>query len=217
MAAALRRLRIGDGDVVALYMPMTPEIVIALFAIGRIGAIVLPLFSGYGPDALASRLNSAGAKVLFTADGFYRRGQVVAMKEVADQAATQAPSLERVIVLRRTGATAPWTEGRDLWWHDVMQHERMSHELTGESAFADREGAIGVMDAEDPLMIIYTSGTTGQPKGALHTHCGFPVKAAQDLAHCFDLKSSDTIYWVTDMGWMMGPWSGGARRHDAPV
>ena len=204
MAAALRRLGIGAGDVVALYMPMTPEIVIALFAIGRIGAIVLPLFSGYGPDAVASRLNSAGAKALFTADGFYRRGQVVAMKEAADQAGAGAPSLERMIVLRRTGMAVPWTHGRDLWWDEVMSHEMISHDVTPESAV--REGAIKVMDAEDPLMIIYTSGTTGQPKGALHTHCGFPVKAAQDLAHCFDLKASDTIYWVTDMGWMMGPW-----------
>jgi acetyl-CoA synthetase len=203
LGGALRRLGIGKGDVVALYMPMTPEIVIALFAIGRIGAIVLPLFSGYGPDAVASRLNSAGAKALFTADGFYRRGQVMAMKEAADQAAAQAASLERMIVLRRTGISVPWTSGRDVWWHDLMPQQGSSDRSEREGS---RDGAMEMTEAEDPLMIIYTSGTTGQPKGALHTHCGFPIKAAQDLAHCFDLKPSDTIYWVSDMGWMMGPW-----------
>jgi len=201
LARALRGLGIGKGDVVALFMPMTPEIVIALFAIGRIGAIVLPLFSGYGPEAVASRMNSAGAKALFTADEFYRRGQIVAIKPVADQAAAQTPTLTQMIVLRRTGAAVPWTAGRDHWWHDLM-----AQDATEEIGPAMPPDPPEIMEAEDPLMIIYTSGTSGQPKGALHAHCGFPVKAAQDLAHCFDVKPADTVYWVTDMGWMMGPW-----------
>lgn len=195
MAAALRMLGIQRGDVVALFLPMVPEIVIALFAIARIGGIILPLFSGYGAEAVSERLVAAGAKVLFTADGFYRRGQVVPTKEVADQAVAQTPALESVIVLRRTGTSIPWNPRRDHWWHEL-------------AAIKSTEGTESTerTEAEDPVMLIYTSGTTGRPKGAVHTHCGFPLKAAQDLAHCFDVRPADTVYWVTDMGWMMGPW-----------
>lgn len=193
MAAALRRLGLKKGDVIGLFMPMTPEIAIALFATAHIGAIVLPLFSGYGAEAVASRLVSAGVKALFTADSFYRRGQVIAMKEVADQAAARTPSLESLIVLRRTGTAIPWTSGRDHWWHELLSSSAASPEIE-------------ITDAEDPLMLIYTSGTTGLPKGVVHTHCGFPIKAAQDMVHCLDVRSSDVVYWVTDMGWMMGPW-----------
>ena len=195
MARALRRLGVEKGDVVAIFMPMVPEIAIALLAVARIGAIALPLFSGYGAEAVSSRLNAAGAKALFTADGFYRRGQVVPMKEVADQAAAHSSSVETVIVFRRTGASVPWTAGRDRWWHDILAYEKLER----------TEGTEGTQ-AEDPLLLIYTSGTTGLPKGAVHPHCGFPIKAAQDMAHCMDVRSSDTVYWVTDMGWMMGPW-----------
>ena len=204
MAAALRSLGVGKGDVVAIFMPMTPEIAIALFAIAKIGAIILPLFSGYGAEAVASRLRSSGAKVLFTADGFYRRGQRVAMKEVADQAIALAqtdagvPALQYQIVFHRTRteiADIPMTAGRDHWWHHLIAVEYVPE------IYATEDTA-----AEDPVMIIYTSGTTGQPKGALHTHCGFPIKAAQDLVHCLDVGPDDTVYWVTDLGWMMGPW-----------
>ena len=193
MAGALRKLRLKKGDVIGVFMPMTPEIVIALFSIAKIGAIFLPLFSGYGAKAVASRLTSAGARALFAADGFYRRGQAVAMKEVADQAAALTPSLEHMIVLRRTGAEVAWTNGRDHWWHDLISP-------------AATETATEITDAEDPLMLIYTSGTSGEPKGAVHTHCGFLIKAAQDMAHCMDVHGDDTVYWLTDMGWMMGPW-----------
>ena len=195
MAGVLSRLGVKKGDVIAVFMPMVPEIVVAMFAAAKIGAIVLPLFSGYGADAVASRLAAADAKLLFTADGFYRRGQVVPMKETADQAAAQTPSLESIIVLRRTGAAIPWTPGRDRWWHELSSS-------AAPVALIETEKT----DAEDPLLLIYTSGTTGEPKGALHTHCGFPIKAAQDLVHGFDVRPSDTVYWVTDMGWMMGPW-----------
>ena len=192
-ANGLRELGVAKGDVVGLYMPMVPEIAIALFAIAKTGAIVLPLFSGYGADALSTRLSDAEAKAIVTCDGYYRRGQAVHMKSVADAAIARVPSIRKSIIVQRLGEKNPQVPGRDHWWHEIIerQPQRAETERT---------------DAEDPLMIIYTSGTTGRPKGALHTHCGFPIKAAQDMAHGLDLNESDTIYWVTDMGWMMGPW-----------
>ena len=192
-ANLLRGLGLGKGDAVGLFMPMVPEIVVALLAIVRVGGIVLPLFSGYGAGAIAARLNDAGARALFTADGFFRRGRVVTMKPVADEAAAQVPTLQHVIVVQRAGHAVPMPAGRDQWWHDALKGQAT-------------EAAPEPTDAEDPLMIIYTSGTTGRPKGAVHTHCGFPVKAAQDMAFGTDVHAGDRIYWITDMGWMMGPW-----------
>jgi len=193
LANALRGLGLRKGDVVGIFLPMVPETATAFFAVVKIGAIVLPLFSGYGAAAVATRLADASAKGLITADGFYRRGQKVAMKTIADEALSEVPSVEHVIVVNRLGVEAPWNEGRDHWWHELVQNKTADFETER-------------TEAEDPLMIIYTSGTTGKPKGAVHTHCGFPVKAAQDMAHGLDLQESDTLYWVTDLGWMMGPW-----------
>lgn len=193
VAAALRTAGLGRGDAVGLYMPMTPEIVIALLAIAKIGGVILPLFSGFGPGAVATRLVDAGARALFTADGSFRRGRVIPMKAQADEALVAVPSVERVIVHPRTGVDVPMAAGRDLWWDDFVAGQP-ADSLTERTA------------AEDLLMIIYTSGTTGRPKGAVHTHCGFPIKAAQDMAHGFDIQPFDTISWMTDMGWMMGPW-----------
>jgi acetyl-CoA synthetase len=193
LANALLEIGLKKGDVVGLYMPMAPEIAIGLFAVVKIGAIALPLFSGYGADALSTRLADAEAKAILTADGFHRRGQIVPMKSVADAAIVDVPTLRHVVVLRRLGIEIPWIPGRDHWWHEVMAGQ-------GSTAATERT------EAEDPLMIIYTSGTTGKPKGAVHTHCGFPVKAAQDMVHGLDVHECDTLYWVTDMGWMMGPW-----------
>ncbi len=192
-ANALRGLGLGAGDAVGLFMPMTPEIVIALLAVAKIGGVILPLFSGYGAGAVATRLADAGAKALFTADGFFRRGAVVPLKPVADEAAAAVPSVEHLIVLRRAGNEVDMRPLRDHWWHEVVAPQLPEAE-TADTA------------AEDLLMIIYTSGTTGRPKGAVHTHCGFPVKAAQDMAFGMDVHPEDTIYWMTDMGWMMGPW-----------
>jgi acetyl-CoA synthetase len=192
-ANALRSLGLGKGDAVGLYMPMTPELTTAFLAVIKIGGIILPLFSGYGDSAVATRLNDAGAKAVFTADGFHRRGRLIAMKRIADDAVAQAPTVKHAIVLKRTGTQVQWTSGRDHWWHELVQ---------AQSPIATTEDT----SAEDILMIIYTSGTTGRPKGAVHTHCGFPVKAAQDIHQAMDLKAGETLYWMTDMGWMMGPW-----------
>lgn len=192
-ANALRELGLGKGDPIGIYMPMIPEIVIALLAIAKIGGIILPLFSGYGVGAVATRLADAGAKALFTADLFLRRGSPIEMKPVVDQAARQVSSLEHVIVVRRGDTHIDMQPNRDQWWHELVlsQPEEAETEIT---------------DAEDTLMIIYTSGTTGRPKGAVHTHCGFPVKAAQDMTFGTDIHPGERIYWMTDMGWMMGPW-----------
>ena len=193
VAAALRAAGIGKGDAVGLYMPMVPEVAVALLAIAKVGAIILPLFSGFGAGAVATRLADAEAKALFTADGMFRRGKPVAMKPVADEALAEVPSVEKVIVYRRAGLDVPMTPGRDVWWDDFV---------AGQPAETPTERT----DAEDVLMIIYTSGTTGKPKGTVHTHCGFPIKGAQDMAHGFDIQPFDTMFWMTDMGWMMGPW-----------
>jgi acetyl-CoA synthetase len=197
VAAALRALGLGKGDAVGVFMPMVPEIVVAMLAIIKIGGIFLPLFSGFGAPAIASRLKDADAKALFTADGTYRRGNFCAMKSVADEAAAQTPSLQYLVVLGKTGdwsvVTAPVAGGRP----------KKSLPVRIPAATAERTERTA---AEDPMMIIYTSGTTGRPKGAVHTHCGFPVKAAQDMWQGLDLHPDETLFWMTDMGWMMGPW-----------
>ena len=197
-ANALRGLGIGRGDAVGLYMPMIPELAVAFLAVVKIGGVVLPLFSGYGPSAISSRLNDADAKAVFTADGFLRRGQAVAMKATLDRALSDVPSVQHVIVGKRlpdslAAPPIPWQEERDHWWPELVPAQASAAETSPTSA-------------ETTLMIIYTSGTTGRPKGALHTHCGFPVKAAQDMRHAMDLKAGERMYWMTDMGWMMGPW-----------
>lgn len=192
-ANALQSLGLGKGDAIGIFMPMVPEIAVALLAIAKIGGIILPLFSGYGAEAIISRLMDADAKALFTADGFPRRGKTVDMKSVADKVAAQMPGLKHLIVLKHAGSEVPFVHGRDHWWHDFVGSQLATAETERTSA-------------EDPLMIIYTSGTTGRPKGALHTHCGFPIKAAQDMAFGTDVRPGHLIYWMTDMGWMMGPW-----------
>ncbi|HEX8231032.1 MAG TPA: acetate--CoA ligase [Chloroflexia bacterium] len=193
-ANGLKSLGIEKGDRVGLFMPFTPEVAIAMLACGKLGAIFIPVFSGYAAPSVASRLSDCGAKVLVTSDGFTRRGKPVAMKEVADEAAAAAPCVEKVVVHRRLGRDVPWNPERDIWWDDLLatQDDHLETERTG---------------AEDLYMIIYTSGTTGKPKGAQHVHCGFPIKGAQDMAHCFDVQPGDVFFWFTDIGWMMGPWA----------
>lgn len=193
MAATLRSLGLGKGDAIGVFMPMVPEIVIAMLAIIKIGGIFLPLFSGFGAAAIVSRLNDADAKALFTAAGTYRRAKFCPMKPIADDAAAQIPTLRHLVVLSQTGE----------WLIEDLSAEAVPPtKLPGPFDKAPTERT----SAEQPMMIIYTSGTTGRPKGAVHTHCGFPVKSAQDMSHGLDLHSDETLFWMTDMGWMMGPW-----------
>jgi len=198
-AGMLRGLGIAAGDRIGIQLPFVVETVVAVLAIGRIGAIYTPIFSGYGAPAAAGRLADCEARLLITADGFYRRGQVVPLKRTADEAVALAPTVRQVLVVRRLGERAgevPWTPGRDLWWDEAL----------ADPAVRPVTEAVET-DPEAPCMIIYTSGTTGRPKGAVHPHGGFPVKAAQDLAHLFDLRAGDRLFWFTDLGWMMGPWA----------
>ncbi len=195
LAGALASLGVGAGDRVGIFLPMLVETVVATLAVGKLGAIFIPIFSGYGAESVATRLRDAEARCLITADGFYRRGGTVPMKATADEAVATAPSVEHVVVVRRLGRDdTPMAAGRDVWW---------------DAAVAGQPEAFDTArtNAEDPFMIIYTSGTTGTPKGALHTHDGFPIKATQDMAHCFDVGPDDTLLWLTDLGWMMGPWA----------
>ena len=198
-AAQLRSVGVKAGDRVGILLPMLPETAIAVLAVSRIGAIFTPIFSGYAAPAIATRLVDCGATVLITADGFLRRGGWVDLKSVADAAVEQAPTVERVVVVRRAGdaLTVPWREGRDRWWGSAVDG----------AAATEEPAAPDERDPETPYMVIYTSGTTGRPKGAVHVHGGFPIKAAQDLAHTFDLTARDALFWFTDLGWMMGPWA----------
>ena len=192
-AAGLRAHGLGAGDAVGLYLPMTPEIVVAFLAVARIGGVILPLFSGYGAEAVATRLRDGGARALVVADGAPRRGRPVPMKATADAALADVPGVETVFVVDRLGLDVPM-HARDVRWSDLMD--------AGQSG----DGHAEVVGADDPVLLIYTSGTTGTPKGAVHTHCGFPVKAAQDMAHPMDVGAGDVVWWMSDMGWMMGPW-----------
>src|SRR5215472_2474970 len=192
LSAALSGLGVGQGDTVGIFMPLLAETAIALLAIGRIGAIAVPAFSGYGAPALATRLADAGAKVLITADGVPRRGKIVDMKSNADAALRDAPSVRKVIVVRRTRADVPWTEGRDIGWTDALRDQTTDLAAVRTAA-------------NDPYLLLYTSRSTGKPKGAVHGHAGFPVKVQVDQFLCFDVKPGDRMLWFTDMGWMMGP------------
>jgi acetyl-CoA synthetase len=189
-AGALRGLGIVAGDRVGIYMPMVPELPVAMLACARIGATHSVVFGGFSADALRDRCNDAKTKVIVTADGGYRRGSVLALKSIVDEAADQIPTIEHVIVLRRASNEIAWKSGRDLWWHDLV-------------AGATPAKAEPV-DAEHPLFILYTSGTTGKPKGVVHTTGGYMVQVWHTTRLVFDLKDDD-IYWCTaDCGWVTG-------------
>lgn len=193
-ANALRELGVSRGEVVGLFMPMIPEIAIAFLAIVKIGGIVLPLFSGYGAAAIATRMEDSGAKILFAADGAFRRGKTISMKQVTDEVLELVPNVAQVVLVNRVGLFDKSELGKPYFWWDELIDRQSPVAQTAKTR------------AEDVLMLIYTSGTTGKPKGTVHTHCGFPVKAAQDMFHAMDLTSGETMYWMSDMGWMMGPW-----------
>ena len=218
-ARMLHRLGVAPGDRVGILLPMLPETVFAVLALGLLRAVFTPIFSGYGADAIASRLRDCEASLLITADGFLRRGSPVVLKIVADDAVALAPSVRHTLVVRRLGdrkANTPWDPSRDRWWDEEMAtvpEDRAGAATTGTASAGRAPSPAGTpgdrpeTDPELPYMVIYTSGTTGRPKGAVHVHGGFPIKAAQDLAHSFDLNAGDTLFWFTDLGWMMGPWA----------
>lgn len=191
VAQGLSELGVTKGDRVAVYMPMLIETVVAVLAVIKLGAIFTPAFSGYAAEALAARLQACEAKVLITADGYLRRGKTIAMKEVADQAADLSPGVQKVVVVRRLGREVPW-HNRDVDFASLLSSE-------GSAC------TTAVVDSDWPMMIIYTSGTTGKPKGAVHTHAGFPIKAALDVGLCMDLKQNERLFWISDMGWLTGP------------
>ncbi|MFD9957918.1 acetate--CoA ligase [Amycolatopsis sp. NPDC058986] len=191
-ANALTSLGVGANDRVAIQLPMIPEAIFAMLACARIGALHSVVFGGFSPTALRSRVDDAAAKVVITSDGQYRRGKAVAMKTNVDEALDGAESVEKVIVIRRTGDDVPMAEGRDVWWHDLVDGQSAEH--TPEA-----------FDAEHPLFILYTSGTTGRPKGILHTSGGYLTQAAYTHHNVFDHKAGEDVYWCTaDIGWVTG-------------
>ena len=191
-AGALRSLGLGRGDMIAIYMPNVPEAMFAMLAVAKIGAVLMPLFSGFGAEAMLSRLELGRARALVTVDGTWRRGKPVDAKAIVDEAAANAPWLEHVIVLRRAGNAVAWREGRDHWWHELV-------------AGQPDEAPTEEMDADAPFLLVFTSGTTGKPKGVVHAHAGFPAKIVMDLALCMDFKPEDRLLWMSDMGWVVGP------------
>jgi len=193
LANGLRSLGAAKGDAIGFYMPMTPELISAFYATLKIGAVAVPVFSGFAPDAVAARLRPAAAKVLFTADASIRRGAVIEIKKAADLACLQISTIRHRIVLKRLGIPIPWKSGTDIWYSDLIQNQ-------------DAHAVTAPMESEDPSMILYTSGTTGQPKGTVQTHAGSLAQIAKELAYHFDVKAQDRFFWLTDIGWMMGPW-----------
>ena len=199
MTAALYDLGVKAGDRVAIYMGMVPETAIAMLACARIGAAHSVIFGGFSADALRERINDCGAKVLLTQDGAWRRGNVVPLKKMADEALEKTPGIEKVVVLRRIGhekAPVHMKDGRDVWWEDVR--ESASEKAL---AFAKKPDAF---DAEHPLFILYTSGSTGKPKGVMHTTAGYLAGVHVTTKYVFDLREGD-LYWCTaDVGWVTG-------------
>ena len=187
-AAGLKKLGLGKGDVVGIYMPFLPETIAAFLAITRIGGIALPMFSGFGPQAVIDRMGDAEAKAVITVDVTYRRGNTIDMAGVIDEAKPSIPSLQHVVVVARHPAKPI---GQRHWWHDLIA--------------GDAKCPAEAIEADAPCMIVYTSGTTGKPKGTVHSHCGFMVKVALDFGMILDLTPRDKLLWMSDMGWLTGP------------
>ncbi|MGZ4280927.1 MAG: AMP-binding protein [Gaiellaceae bacterium] len=193
LAEALAALGVEAGDRVALFLPMSPEVAIASHACAHLGAIQVPIFSGFAAPAIASRLQHSEAKVVVTANGSLRRGREVPMKALVDEALRESPSVEHVVVWRRLGGETPMEPGRDVFWDEAV---------------ASAPGKLEPLevDSEHPYLLTYTSGTTGRPKGVLHVQGGFLVSITREVAYQADAQPDDVIHFVTDMGWIMGPW-----------
>jgi acetyl-CoA synthetase len=191
LAHVFENMGINAGDRVAIYLPMVPEAIVAMLACARIGAVHTVIFGGFSAEAIKDRINDCQAKLVITADGGWRRGKVVELKSVVDRALEGTPSVQAVIVLKRTGTEINMVESRDIWWHDAWKGGPNQHKA---KAF----------DSEHPLFILYTSGSTGKPKGVLHTSAGY-LLGAKLSAHCvFDLKENDRYFCSADIGWITG-------------
>src|SRR6476661_7295667 len=192
LANVLRGFGVVRGDRVAIYLGMVPELPMALLACSRIGAAHSVVFGGFSSDSLRDRIQDAGAKVLITGDGAWRRGNIVPLKETADTAVTECPTIEKVLVLRRTEQDVEMIEGRDVWWHDIVPQQ-------------SAECAPEPMDSEDLLYLLYTSGTTARPKGIMHTTGGYLTQVAWTHQNVFDLRPDTDVYWcAADVGWVTG-------------
>ncbi|NBQ42981.1 MAG: acetate--CoA ligase [Mycobacteriaceae bacterium] len=191
-ANTLTDLGLVAGDRVAIYMPMVPEAIVAMLACARLGVMHSVVFAGFSATALRARIEDAEAKLVITTDGQYRRGSAVSLKTAVDEAVAGQSCVEHVLVVRRTGIDVPWTEGRDLWWHETVENAAAEH---SPEAF----------DSEHPLFLLYTSGTTGKPKGIMHTSGGYLTQASYTHYNVFDIKPETDVYWCTaDIGWVTG-------------
>ena len=191
-ANALTELGVGKGDRVAIYLPMIPETVVAMLACARLGAPHTVVFGGFSADALKGRILDCDAHTVITADGGYRKGSASALKPAVDEALKDCPDVDKVLVVRRTGQAVDWTEGRDVWWHDIIGDQPDHHEAEAH-------------DAEHPLYVMYTSGTTAKPKGILHTTGGYLTHVSATHRYIFDIKPDTDVFWTAaDIGWVTG-------------